>query len=127
VILFEVARRRPLSMLIVLAINTTTSITTSAMLSDIATRWYGYLLLMVTCCCCCICTGAIEFKQASMRYRSDTDLVLRGVDLSIKPGEKVNDKRTDKRIDTQTVVFLKLSEPPCSTRCSTLPLVHMKR
>jgi hypothetical protein len=28
-----------------------------------------------------------------MRYRSDTDLVLRGVDLSIKPGEKV---RTDK-------------------------------
>ncbi len=33
--------------------------------------------------------GAIEFRGVNMRYRPDTILALKGVDLAIKPGEKV--------------------------------------
>jgi hypothetical protein len=33
--------------------------------------------------------GAIEFKGVSLRYRSDLELVLKEVSLSIKGGEKI--------------------------------------
>ncbi|KAG5182090.1 hypothetical protein JKP88DRAFT_349004 [Tribonema minus] len=33
--------------------------------------------------------GGLEFKGVTMRYREDTDLVLKGVDLTITPGEKI--------------------------------------
>ncbi len=33
--------------------------------------------------------GAIEFKNFSMRYRPETELVLRNLSLAIRGGEKV--------------------------------------
>lgn len=33
--------------------------------------------------------GSIDFKNLKLRYRSDLDLVLRGITVNIKPKEKV--------------------------------------
>ena len=33
--------------------------------------------------------GQIEIKDFAMRYREGLDLVLKGIDISVKPGEKV--------------------------------------
>lgn len=34
-------------------------------------------------------TGAVEFKNYAVRYRPGLDLVLRGVNFSVKGGEKI--------------------------------------
>ena len=33
--------------------------------------------------------GAVEFRKYAIRYREGLDLVLKGIDLSVKGGEKV--------------------------------------
>jgi len=33
--------------------------------------------------------GKVELKNYSLRYRPETDLVLKGIDVSVRKGEKV--------------------------------------
>ena len=53
--------------------------------------------------------GKVELKNYSLRYRPETDLVLKGINVSVRKGEKVcalkNNMSNKKKIYDYFVVF----------------------
>ncbi|KAA8499894.1 Multidrug resistance-associated protein 1 [Porphyridium purpureum] len=61
-------------------------------------------------------TGEVQFENLQLRYRSDLELVLKGVSLDIKPGTKVGIVgRTGAGKSSLMVALLRLVEPTAGT------------